>query len=92
MGFKKSVDINNSGFFADYINVEVFQYDRTREGTKQIVAKCAVYKSKEDRDNGVNPITHFEVFFKDDIVKDAILKEAYNKLKTLDQFEGAEDV
>lgn len=92
MGFKKEVDINNTGFIANYVNIEVFQYNKASNNGKEFTARCAVFKDEESMREGARAITHFEIVFNDDELRDFLLSRAYGKISEFPELKDSENV
>jgi hypothetical protein len=92
MALKKSVEVNKSGFFAEYFRIETIKSFNYFEGGKSITVTLALFKDKESRDSNKNPVSYITVNITDEVAVDALLTSTYKELKNNKELEGALDV
>ena len=96
MALKKDVTLP-SGFTANYTRIIQFDLNRV---TQVCMAFVAIYRDKAARDSGAEPAGHRRFNFpgsSNPLTTEALAAESaldliYEKIKTLPEYQGAEDV
>lgn len=92
MALRKQFEMNDSGIFGDYVMINAVHIVKNDIAKSKMSVTFSVFKDKEARDLGKNPIMKFNVELDDSTIVDQLLTGAYNKVKNKPEFQGATDV
>lgn len=88
MALKKSLEINNTGISGEYIRLDNIKF--LKEDTLLVILD--IYANQALREQDKQPLTPISIYLKDKQFIDQLKQLVYNKVKLLENFEGAEDV